>query len=498
MRAMATCVQAPARLLQYGRAGSCCGPKPHRGIFSHSLRRAMVRLGVVASLLAVSGEGAVASLQQRPSFPHDVVFVLDNSASMQKVDPQLRLREVVARFMTTGDSDTRVGVVLFDKGVRLALPLTFGDRAATQQLGMLLSGLNYRGVLSDLPGGLERAVYELKRRGRDQAAKSVFLVTDGILDLGAGVNADNVLAWVTGKLAAQAAAEGIGVFGLAMSERANYRLFQSLAQVTAADYFRALDVDEIAPIIEQVMERVRDKMRPAPADALPTPSTAAPHSATIEQAPEQAPESSPAAAAEPSRASPADEPRLSLPLDARAIWPDLVVAAGMPSRSFMWLGGAVSVTLLAVVALVVWAVLQLGREGQALRAVRTPEPPSQELVPKAFLYDLSGATASELHEVSKKVTVIGRFTSPATGDPAAGHLLLNDPHISRRHAIIEYTHQGFWLVDQRSLNGTYVGGERVLEAVCLKHNDRITLGNLEFEFHIAAMDEAAETVLVRA
>jgi pSer/pThr/pTyr-binding forkhead associated (FHA) protein len=147
---------------------------------------------------------------------------------------------------------------------------------------------------------------------------------------------------------------------------------------------------------------------------------------------------------------------------------------------------------------VVWAVLQLGRERQTGKALGTAVPSPQEVVPRAFLYDLSGATESELHEVCKKVTVIGRLVSPATPDAAYGRLLLNDPTISRRHAIIEYSHQGFWLIDQRSRNGTYVGEERVLEAVCLKHNDRITLSKVEFEFHIAAMDDAAETVLIAA
>ncbi len=94
--------------------------------------------------------------------------------------------------------------------------------------------------------------------------------------------------------------------------------------------------------------------------------------------------------------------------------------------------------------------------------------------------------------------MIGRPISTTATDATCSQLLLDDPTISRRHAVIEYRRQGFWLIDQRSRNGTYVGGERVLDPVCLKHNDRITFSRMEFEFHIAAMDEAAETVQLRS
>ncbi len=491
---MAPCLRGINRAFRSGGRFWNPAPKPFWCVPTSLLPRPACLLWVISSLLLSSGQSGAEPFDRGVPLQNDVMFVLDNSGSMKKVDPDFLLATVVERFIAARDEGTRVGVVIFDERARLLVPLTFIDSTLRTQLRALLDRLNYRGALSDLPGGVERALYELTSGGRRNVAKSVFVVTDGIVDMGGDAQVEKATGWLTGELAAQAAAEAIGIFGIALSEKADYRLLQSLAHITDADYFRARDVQAIAPILEQVTARLRYAARPESVEALRAPIAAATlpdmkETEATHLAP-PAPEASPAPVA--------DEPRLIVPLGEMGVWPDLVVAAGMPSRSFIWMGGAVALTLLAVFALVVWAVLQLGRERQTGKALRTAAPSPQEAVPRAFLYDLSGATESELHEVCNKVTVIGRLVSPGAGDASCGRLLLNDPTISRRHAIIEYSHHGFWLIDQRSRNGTYVGGKRVLEAVCLKHNDRITLSEIEFEFHIAAMDEAAETVLIPA
>lgn len=78
----------------------------------------------------------------------------------------------------------------------------------------------------------------------------------------------------------------------------------------------------------------------------------------------------------------------------------------------------------------------------------------------ALLLVRSGALAGARYLIDTDVTTVGRH-------PEAD-IFFDDVTVSRRHAEIIRTGTAFEIVDQRSLNGTYVNGERV---------DRGTLGN---------------------
>jgi pSer/pThr/pTyr-binding forkhead associated (FHA) protein len=60
-----------------------------------------------------------------------------------------------------------------------------------------------------------------------------------------------------------------------------------------------------------------------------------------------------------------------------------------------------------------------------------------------------------------------------------------DRRLSRRHAVIQYIHhQGFYLVDLNSTNGSFVNGEPVQGRLLLKDGDRIRLSSLAFSFFL--------------
>ena len=54
-------------------------------------------------------------------------------------------------------------------------------------------------------------------------------------------------------------------------------------------------------------------------------------------------------------------------------------------------------------------------------------------------------------------------------------IMLDDITVSRRHAEIERTDEGYVVADAGSLNGTYVNQERVDRAV-LRHGDELQIG----------------------
>jgi pSer/pThr/pTyr-binding forkhead associated (FHA) protein len=75
----------------------------------------------------------------------------------------------------------------------------------------------------------------------------------------------------------------------------------------------------------------------------------------------------------------------------------------------------------------------------------------------------------------QKIWLMGR-------DQSCG-IPLSDRYLSRRHAVIQYIEtQGFYLIDLKSTNGTYVNGELVSQPIQLQDGDRIRLGNTTFNF----------------
>ncbi|HZU59720.1 MAG TPA: FHA domain-containing protein [Solirubrobacteraceae bacterium] len=63
------------------------------------------------------------------------------------------------------------------------------------------------------------------------------------------------------------------------------------------------------------------------------------------------------------------------------------------------------------------------------------------------------------------------------GRALGAQIRLEDSHISRRHATLTYDGQRTQLLDSRSLNGTWVNGERVVSTV-LRSGDLIEVGPL--------------------
>jgi len=60
-------------------------------------------------------------------------------------------------------------------------------------------------------------------------------------------------------------------------------------------------------------------------------------------------------------------------------------------------------------------------------------------------------------------------------------LRLNDPSVSRHHAVLRRTPEGYVIQDKNSSNGLYVNDEKV-EEKALKDGDKITLGQLQLTF----------------
>lgn len=100
----------------------------------------------------------------------------------------------------------------------------------------------------------------------------------------------------------------------------------------------------------------------------------------------------------------------------------------------------------------------------------------------ALLLVRSGALAGARYLLDTDVTTIGRH-------PEAG-IFFDDVTVSRRHAEITRNGAAFEIVDQRSLNGTYVNGERVDRSI-LENGYEVRVGKFRLNFFSSPADLAA-------
>jgi hypothetical protein len=493
----------------------------------------MIRLASCLAAIAL----ALATTAAAAVTPTDVILVLDNSGSMKKNDPSFLTPVAARRFLESLGPDARVGLLAFDQETRWLVPLGPLDDTTRPEYLKGLESIDYRGLFTDSPKAMERAIYRLKTEGRPEAALSIVFLTDGIVDTGDKARDLDRSRWMQEDLTADAAEAGIRVFGIAFTENADFQLIQALSRRTQGEYYRAFDADDIDGVFDRIVDELeRPTLATAPIVAAPPalPVTAPAATATapvlatetgtaepelpgaglpllaqdtepaadddalpvLPQVPTETgepaalptlptlpvvtaePEASnrpeaPAEPVEPATAAPAPSVAASEPAPASAAPP----AAGPP---LIWLaaggGGVIVAGLLATLL---------------FRRRRKPEARESE-VPKAFLNDLRGTTERSSYELSDRLLVVGRIRG---ADENAQYVVIDESTIGRRHALVEYKDHSYWVTDQSSLNGTFINDERIEGEHPLKHGDRVRFHKHEFEFVMMEMFETDRTMI---
>ena len=397
----------------------------------------------------------------------DVVLVLDNSGSMKKNDPNFLVSKAVREFISQQDTNTRVGVVIFDQAVRLPVPLTDASLANRETILNSLEKINYKGLFTNSPAGIERAIYELKNNGRPEAQKSIIFMTDGIVDTGNPERDLEKSKWLREDLAADAADNEIKIFGIAFTEAADFQLIQSIAQKTGGEYYRALTAKDLHSVFERIDENI---------NTLPEP----------EPEPEPAPEPEPVTEiAQPAPVVEAPAPVVQPPP------PPQPVIIEVPAQT---MGQEERIrSIIIITAAIILTITLLGILILLLRSSRELKTGVSDLVQEAYINDLQGKTDKPTHKLGSKPTMFGRVAGKDTD--YLDYIVVNESTIGRRHALIEFKDYSFWIVDQGSINGTFVNGEPVNSEVRLKHGDRIRLHKCEFEFIMPEMEDSGKTVI---
>ncbi|MBX3724692.1 MAG: FHA domain-containing protein [Xanthomonadales bacterium] len=119
--------------------------------------------------------------------------------------------------------------------------------------------------------------------------------------------------------------------------------------------------------------------------------------------------------------------------------------------------------------------LEVGVQGdrQPPRGADEPDERATRVRRVAPRYVLRGVTGSQF---GRLIPIYGRLVIGRGGDC---DLVLDEPGLSRRHAVLETMPDGLFLRDMGSANGSFVNGARVRD-VALRHGDQIVLDSIRF------------------
>ena len=162
----------------------------------------------------------------------DVVIVLDNSKSMRTNDPQRLMIPALREFVRHLPETTNVGVIVFGREARTALALEAKSSSEfAKNFADGLKKIDYTDQWTDIAGGIERGVYEIRSGGRRGKAirRAIILFTDGAIDLGSPEANKERTAWLHGTVTAEAVQESVSVFGIAFTYTADFQLIQTLS-----------------------------------------------------------------------------------------------------------------------------------------------------------------------------------------------------------------------------------------------------------------------------
>jgi len=406
--------------------------------------------------IGMEEEMSVIPLEEETPLLKDVFLVLDNSGSMKQNDPRFLAKTAVDEFIGLLDDSTRVGIIIFDQTVRQPVPLTGVSDATRQEILQNLDQINYKGQFTDSPAAIERAIYDLKLSGREDARKVIVFMTDGIVDTG---NADQDLEkarWLKNDLAADAAESEIHIFGIAFTEDADFQLIQSLAQQTGGEYYRALQPEDLQNVFERIHTIMNKRPEPEP-EAEPEPE------------PEPAPPPPP-----PQEVKPPEPVIIEVPVQQK----------GMDEEERMR-----SMMILAALAVLIIAVIIM-----VFMLIRGSRNKAEEVeAQEAFLNDVNGYTEKSTYKLGNKPIMIGRVAGKDREH--LNYIVIPESTIGRRHALIEYKDFSYWIIDQGSINGTFVNDELITSETRLKHGDKVRFHKFEFEFLMPEMVDAGMTVV---
>ena len=439
----------------------------------------------------------------------DIMLVLDNSGSMKKNDPKFITRDVVTELLNNTGEGFRLGMVIFDQDARLVERLAdMNSKADAARFLESLRKINYKGLFTNSPAGVERAIYELKTYGRKKARKVLILLTDGIIDTGSKERDIEGEAWLKNNLTRESKELGIKIFGIAFTDKADVRMLQILASKTDGEYFRAYNAEEIPDIFKKIKKIISKSQIKAKEAQLGR--------QTLSSVPKKQ------KAVEPDNSSLIEKQAAPIQKQVKSrkekigLKPELTIKklstietekkknltkSREADKSFKQQLSGISINCYIIIMLcIILAVLVIIYRRQKKEI--TPDDskpknvtgiPEYHPVFQAELIDVDHIITKESVSLvlNKQTVTIGRDSS--------NDIVIPREFISSLHATIEYKNGYYYLEDHRSTNGTSLNKRKIQEnkPARLKSGDTIHFANYEFRLLLHDQAPYGETVMLQ-
>jgi len=374
----------------------------------------------------------------------DMVVLIENRPGLQSID----LEKLTARLVEQGIG-TFVGIMAFSDQVSVIWPLSDSQGINGESLMTSLTAINFDGIIFDLGRALERAVYELKYNGRGIDTKKILLITSP-----ESSNIQSVEPALTATVLSDLTEYNISLDVITFGDTETNFLTQKLKGIQNTNLYFVQGISEIDMTVDSILpaSSLSDRGQLV-TDTNNLASQALPQ---VQQTQSQA------------------QVNISTPVASPAVGEE------EKTRSVIIIISAfiLIITLGALIVLLYFRMKKMSGVGNVA-------------ISEAFLKDIHGYTSNERYLLGKKATMLGRVAGKDTDN--LDYIVIPETTIGRRHAVIEYKDYAYWIIDQGSINGTFVNNIPVTSEVRLKQGDIVRLHKLEFEFSIPELDEAGKT-----
>ena len=383
----------------------------------------------------------------------DVVVLLANSDSLQANSKAIT--QAVIDFANSRGPDTQFAVITYGKTPVVQVPLSPISDATRAQVSNALRGLDYRSRITDTAAGMQQALAEIINHGDNNPQKNIVLITDDIESLSDATANKEKISWILQALMPTAVYNHVRVYGVTFTSSAVYRTLQVLSLGTGGNAFQFAHDSDLSGVFQRISASM---LSSSTASMLISPSQIAPPGLAGVSAPAQ----------------------FNTPLTRQNIQ--------STHTRWVWLIGLLALLAASIGIYAAWNIV---------RHIRVPKRDINSLThfgegPRAVLYDISNPNDIKRFELAERSTLLGRV---AGYDPEVQYVLVKEKTVGRCHAVIERRGHSFWIMDQGSINGTFVNGERIMADRALKHGDIVAIHRHEYEFMIPEYFESESTVV---
>ena len=184
----------------------------------------------------------------------DIFFILDQSGSMKKTDPQ-DFRKAAAELLVTllGPED-RLGLISFGDSAQTLIPLTQNFPENQKGFSRAVQKITSRDLNTDLYAAIKKGYEEIKPS--QNSNKILILFSDGQMDLGDKEKDASALK-ALGKLLPELVKDHIKLYTVAFSDFSDRKLLNDLAQETKGLFNLAQADKDIHVIFASIFEQVK-------------------------------------------------------------------------------------------------------------------------------------------------------------------------------------------------------------------------------------------------